>query len=64
METAFTGFFSKRFLHLFLAHFVASALTVLGFLCLILPGIYLLVAWCFTLALIIDKGLDFWPAMN
>src|SRR5450432_1982205 len=64
VETAFAGFFSKRFLHLFLAHFVATALTVLGFFCLILPGIYLLVAWCFTLALIIDKGLDFWPAME
>ena len=64
VETAFTGFFSKRFLHLFLAYFVASALTMLGFLCLILPGIYLLVAWCFTLALIIDKGMDFWPAME
>jgi serine/threonine protein kinase len=64
VETAFAGFFSKRFLHLFLAHFVVTALTVLGFLCLILPGIYLMVAWSFTLALIIDKGLDFWPAME
>lgn len=59
VETAFAGFFSKRFLHLFLAHFVVTALTVLGFLCLILPGIYLMVAWSFTLALIIDKGLGF-----
>jgi predicted Ser/Thr protein kinase len=64
VETAFAGFFSKRFLHLFLAHFVVTALTVLGFLCLILPGIYLMVAWSFTLALILDTGLDFWPAME
>jgi serine/threonine protein kinase len=64
VETAFAGFFSKRFLHLFLAHFVVTALTVLGFLCLVLPGIYLMVAWSFTLALIIDKGMDFWPAME
>ena len=64
VETAFAGFFSKRFLHLFLAHFVIIALTGLGFLCLVLPGIYLMVAWSFTLALIIDKGMDFWPAME
>jgi predicted Ser/Thr protein kinase len=64
VETAFAGFFSKRFLHLFLAHFVYTALIILAFFCFILPGIYLLVAWCFTLALIIDKGMDFWPAME
>jgi serine/threonine protein kinase len=64
VETAFTGFFSRRFLHLFLGFFVTSALTALGFVCLVLPGIYLFVAWIFTLALVIDKGLDFWPAME
>ena len=63
VETAFSGF-SNRFLHLFLGGFVAFILTGLGFLCLILPGIYLLVAWIFTLPLVIDKGLDFWPAME
>jgi uncharacterized membrane protein len=63
VETAFSGF-SNRFLHLFLGSFVTSTLTWLGFLCLVLPGIYLAVAWFFTLALIIDKRIDFWPAMN
>ncbi len=63
VETAFSGF-SQRFLQLFLAGFVASLLIWLGFLCLILPGIYLLVAWLFTLPLVIDKGLDFWSAME
>jgi serine/threonine protein kinase len=63
IELAFSGF-SSRFLHLFLGSFVVSALTALGFVCLILPGIYLLVAWIFTLPLILDKGLDFWPAME
>ena len=62
VETAFCGF-SQRFLQLFLAGFVTSLLTWLGFL-LILPGIYLLVAWLFTLPLVIDKGLDFWSAME
>lgn len=63
IETAFSGF-SHRFLHLFLAGFVTCSLTTLGFLCLILPGIYLLVAWIFAVPLVIDKRLDFWPAME
>lgn len=63
IEVAFSGF-STRFLHLFLGHLVAGLLIGLGFICLILPGIYLAVAWMFTLVLIIDKGLDFWPAME
>ena len=63
VETAFSGF-SNRFLHLFLGGFVTLLLTGLGFVCLILPGIYLLVAWIFTLPLIIDKRLDFWSAME
>jgi predicted Ser/Thr protein kinase len=65
VELAFCGFGSgHRFLHLFLAGFVTGLLTWLGFLCLILPGIYLLVAWMFTLPLVIDKQLDFWSAME
>jgi serine/threonine protein kinase/capsular polysaccharide biosynthesis protein len=63
VETAFSGF-SHSLLHLILASFVTGVLTVLGFLCLILPGIFLCVAWFFTLPLVIDKRLDFWPAMR
>jgi predicted Ser/Thr protein kinase len=63
IETAFCGF-SNRFLHLFLAGFATWVLTVLGFICFILPGIYLLVAWWFTLILVVDKHLDFWSAME
>ncbi|HEY4414396.1 MAG TPA: protein kinase [Verrucomicrobiae bacterium] len=63
VETAFSGF-SQRFLQLFLAGFVTSLLTWLAFFCLIVPGIYLLVAWMFTLPLVMDKGLDFWSAME
>ena len=32
--------------------------------CLLIPGIYLWVAFKFTLPLVIDKGLDFWTAMQ
>jgi predicted Ser/Thr protein kinase len=63
IETAFSGF-SHRFLHLFLAGFVTWLLTALGFVCFILPGIYLAVAWWFTLTLVVDKQLDFWSAME
>ena len=63
VETAFIGF-SSRFLHLFLAGFVTSLLTWLGFLCFVLPGIYLFVAWMFALPLVVDKQLDFWQAME
>jgi len=63
IETAFSGF-SQSLLQLFLAGFVTQVLTVLGGVCLILPGVYLFVAWFFTLPLIIDKRLDFWPAMR
>jgi uncharacterized membrane protein len=30
----------------------------------ILPGIYLFVAWCLALTLVIDKRLQFWDAME
>ena len=63
VEIAFVGF-SKRFLHLFLANFVLTVLVAFGIFFLILPGIYLFVAWAFALTLVIDKGLDFWPAME
>jgi hypothetical protein len=63
VETAFCGF-SYRFLHLFLAGFATSLLTWLGFICLVLPGIYLLIAWIFTLPLVVDKQIDFWSAME
>jgi predicted Ser/Thr protein kinase len=63
IEVAFTGF-SHRFLHLFLAGFVADLLIWLGFLCLVLPGIYLFVAWSFAVPLVMDQRLDFWAAME
>jgi tRNA A-37 threonylcarbamoyl transferase component Bud32 len=61
--TAFSGF-SIAFLPLFLASFVKAVLTIAGFCCLLLPGIYLTVAWTFTLVLVIDKRLGFWTAMG
>lgn len=50
--------------HLALAGILIYILTLIGFLLLILPGIYLSVAYVFALPLIADKGLDVWEAME
>lgn len=60
---AFSGF-SASFGQLALGTFVVSLLTVIAFLCLILPGIYVMVCWAFTYLLIREKGLPFWDAME
>ena len=60
---AFIGF-SVAFVPLMLAKIVSMLLTGLGFVLCILPGIYLAVSWMFTLPLVIDKKIDFWPAME
>jgi len=63
IETAFSGF-RVAFVQLFLANLAIWVLMIIGFLCLILPGLYLAVSWMFALILVIDKRLDFWPAME
>jgi uncharacterized membrane protein len=49
---------------LIIAGLLMSALTLVGFVLCILPGVYLAVGYVFALPLIIDKKLDFWPAME
>lgn len=61
---AFAGFTQFFFLHLFLASLVSSLLVALGLALCLLPGIYLGVAWKLALPLIMDKRLEFWPAME
>ena len=60
---AFAGF-TLVFVPLMLGGLVSSLLTCVGLVLLILPGIYLAVAWAFTTLLIIDKKMDFWTAME
>ena len=60
---AFIGF-STAFVPLMLAMLVKGLLTGLGCLLCILPGIYLVVAWVFAVPLVVDKKIDFWPAME
>jgi len=49
---------------LLLGSLVSIVLTVVGLVCLILPGLYLYIAYKFTYLLILDHKLDFWPAME
>jgi uncharacterized membrane protein len=60
---AFSGF-SSALVPLTTAHIVSGFLTSLGWLCCLLPGIYLGVSWKFVLPLVIDKRLGFWEAME
>ena len=63
LSDAFAGF-SLAFVPLMLGGLVVGLLTCVGLVCLIIPGIYLAVAWCFTIPLIIDQKLEFWTAME
>jgi len=46
------------------ASLFVTVLTYLGFALLLLPGIYLSIAYSFTLPLMVDKKLDIWGAME
>ena len=59
----FAGF-TLAFLPLFLGFLVMYVLGVIAFFCCVIPCIYLVVSWSFALPLIIDKKLEFWPAME
>src|SRR4051812_21832417 len=45
----------------FLTSFLSSSA---GACCLVLPGLYLMVAWTFSIPLVVDKRLEFWTAME
>ncbi len=60
---AFAGF-TKAFLPLLVIGIVTSVFVTVGIFCLILPGIYLAVAYSFTSILAVDKRLGFWESME
>ena len=59
----FSGF-SQNFSQLMLTSIVSQLLISIGMIFCWIPGIYLTVAWKFSLPLVMDKGLEFWPAME
>jgi hypothetical protein len=62
----FADFFSgfKRFLPLMLGGLLTGLFITAGLILLVVPGIYLAVAYLFPLPLILDRGIDFWQAME
>lgn len=61
--SVFDGF-KLCFVQLMLAGAISNLLTQLSLLLLILPCVYLSVAWVFALPLVADKRLEFWSAME
>jgi len=60
---AFAGF-TRAFIPLVIAGLLVSLFIVVGFFFLVIPGIYLAVAYVFTYMLAVDKRLAFWDAME
>jgi GYF domain 2 len=60
---AFKGF-TAAFVPLVVLGLVTVLITAVGFTLLILPGIYLCIAYMFAVLLVIDKKMAFWPAME
>ena len=58
----FQGF--DRFGDAFLANLVSTILIVLGFICLIVPGIILAIMWIFAFPVLGETPLGFWEAMR
>jgi uncharacterized membrane protein len=59
----FAGF-NLALLNLAMAGLVKWLLVSLGLILCILPGIYLAVGYVFALPLVVDKQMEFWPAME
>ncbi|WP_338429999.1 hypothetical protein [Synechococcus elongatus] len=58
----FRGF--NRFLPFFLTSLLISALTVIGFVLLVIPGIYLSVGYLFAIPLVAERQFEPWQALE
>jgi len=56
--------FGPAFASLIGAYLICLLLSTAGFILCILPGIYLVVSWVFTIPLVIDRRMGFWEAME
>jgi len=59
----FAGF-TRAFLTLMVAGLLISVFVTVGMFCLILPGVYLVIAYSFAVILAVDKKLGFWESME
>lgn len=64
--TSFNDFFQgfNNFLPIFLTSLLVGIFVFLGFLVLILPGIFLAVAYAFSIPFVVGRRFDFWEAME
>lgn len=64
--TSFGDFFRgfNYYLPLFLVSLVSGVMVFIGFLLLIIPGIYLAIAYTFALPFVLEKKMNFWDAME
>ncbi|HWY29134.1 MAG TPA: hypothetical protein VNX46_00180 [Candidatus Acidoferrum sp.] len=62
--TAVFSGFQTDFVQLFLTGLVSGSLIGLSACCLLLPAIYLTVAWTFAILLVADRKMFFWTAME
>jgi len=65
-NTTFSDFFRgfKYFKPVLLASLVTTIFTVIGIIFLVIPGIYLAVAYTFTIPLLVEKEIKVWDAME
>jgi len=63
-KMVFAAFSSKKVLSMTIATVLQILLIAIGFILLVLPGIYLTVGYVLTLPLILDKGLGPWEALE
>jgi hypothetical protein len=56
--------FKRDIPQLVLAGFISALLAGVGMCFLLVPGIYLAIAWIFSVPLVADRRLQFWPAME
>ncbi len=55
---------SSTIIQMAIGGLVIGVFVGLGMMLLVLPGVYLAIGYTFTLPLILDKQLEFWPAME
>ncbi len=63
-KTVFGGFSGSKIVAITIASFLQLLLIGIGFILLIIPGIYLTIGYGLTLPLIMDKGLGPWEALE
>ncbi|MBW4425303.1 MAG: glycerophosphoryl diester phosphodiesterase membrane domain-containing protein [Nostoc desertorum CM1-VF14] len=65
-DTTFGDFFRgfNNYLPLFLVSLVSSVVIAIGLLLLLIPGLYLAVAYIFALPLVLERKMNFWAGME